>query len=87
MVAAHGEDVSGVEERHESVLSWANRTRKKSLLRVEGGPQRLKPDLFSTGYVRAKARTLQPSTINPEFKDLARNWGWKMITMHEKMYP
>jgi len=23
-------------------------------------------------------------TINPEFKDLAR---WKMITVHEKMYP
>ena len=26
-------------------------------------------------------------TINPEFKDLARTWGWKMITVHEKMYP
>jgi putative endonuclease len=26
-------------------------------------------------------------TINPEFKDLAQTWGWKMITMHEKMYP
>jgi putative endonuclease len=26
-------------------------------------------------------------TINPEFKDLAQTWGWKMITAHEKMYP
>jgi putative endonuclease len=26
-------------------------------------------------------------TINPEFKDLAETWGWKMITVHEKMYP
>jgi putative endonuclease len=26
-------------------------------------------------------------TINPEFKDLAQTWGWKMITEHEKMYP
>jgi putative endonuclease len=25
--------------------------------------------------------------INPEFKDLAQAWGWKMITAHEKMYP
>ena len=23
-------------------------------------------------------------TINPEFKDLAQTWGWKMITVHEK---
>src|ERR1700722_10186689 len=26
-------------------------------------------------------------TINPEFKDLAQTWGWKMTTAHEKMYP
>jgi hypothetical protein len=26
-------------------------------------------------------------TINPEFKDLAQTWGWKMITADEKMYP
>jgi putative endonuclease len=25
--------------------------------------------------------------INPEFKDLAQTWGWKMISVHEKMYP
>jgi putative endonuclease len=25
-------------------------------------------------------------TINPEFKDLAQTWGWKMISVHEKMY-
>src|SRR3984885_4811154 len=23
-------------------------------------------------------------TINPEFKDLAQTWGWKMIPVHEK---
>jgi hypothetical protein len=28
-----------------------------------------------------------PGAINPEFKDLAQTWGWKMITVHEKMYP
>jgi putative endonuclease len=26
-------------------------------------------------------------TINPECKDFAQTWGWKMITVHEKMYP
>ena len=26
-------------------------------------------------------------TINPEFKDLAQTWGWKMITAHKKLYP
>src|ERR1700733_13027127 len=26
-------------------------------------------------------------TQNPEFKDLAQTWGWRMITVHEKMYP
>ncbi len=26
-------------------------------------------------------------TVNPEFKDLAETWGWKMITTHEKMNP
>jgi putative endonuclease len=26
-------------------------------------------------------------TINPEFKDLAQSWGWKMISVQEKMYP
>jgi hypothetical protein len=26
-------------------------------------------------------------SLNPEFKDLAQTWGWKMITVHEKMYP
>ena len=36
-----------------------NRLRKKSLLRKASGPQRLKPDLFSSSYVRAEARTLQ----------------------------
>ena len=26
-------------------------------------------------------------TLNPEFKDLAEQWGWKFITAHEKMNP
>src|SRR5579859_2766990 len=26
-------------------------------------------------------------TINPKFKDLAETWGWRMITVHEKMSP
>jgi hypothetical protein len=26
-------------------------------------------------------------TMNPDFKDLAQPWEWKMITAHEKMYP
>jgi len=39
------------------------RLRKKLLLRIESDPQRLKPDLFSISYVRAKARNLQ----KPEF--------------------
>jgi putative endonuclease len=25
--------------------------------------------------------------INPEFKDLAQTWGWKMITVHDKDVP
>ena len=36
----------------------------------------------------AARKEAQPiRTINPEFKDLAQTWGWKMITVHEKMYP
>jgi hypothetical protein len=38
------------------------------------------------GWRRAKKLNLIP-TIHPEFKDLAQTWGWKMITVHEKMYP
>ena len=25
--------------------------------------------------------------VNPEFKDLAETWGWKLITVHEQMNP
>jgi hypothetical protein len=35
----------------------------------------------------AKRSSTSIATINPEFKDLAQTWGWKMITVHEKMYP
>jgi putative endonuclease len=38
------------------------------------------------GWLREKKLNLI-RTINPEFKDLAQTWGWKMITAHEKMYP
>jgi hypothetical protein len=35
------------------------------------------------GWRREKKLNLI-GTINPEFKDLAQTWGWKMITEHEK---
>jgi putative endonuclease len=38
------------------------------------------------GWRREKKLNLT-GTINPEFKDLAWTWGWKMITVLEKMYP
>ena len=38
------------------------------------------------GWRREKKLNLI-GTINPEFKDFAQTWGWKMITVHEKMYP
>ena len=38
------------------------------------------------GWRREKKLNLI-GTINPEFKDLAQTWGWKMIIVHEKMYP
>src|ERR1700722_7656956 len=34
----------------------------------------------------AKKKLKLIRTINPEFKDLAQTWGWKMISVHEKMY-
>jgi hypothetical protein len=42
-----------------------SRLQKNSLLRADSGPQRLKPDLFSINYVRAKARTLQQPKFFP----------------------
>jgi hypothetical protein len=41
---------------------------EKSLLRIESGPQRLKPDLFSISYVRAEARTLQQQSFSAACK-------------------
>jgi putative endonuclease len=38
------------------------------------------------GWRRDKKLTLI-RTQNPEFKDLAAQWGWKFITAHEKMNP
>jgi putative endonuclease len=38
------------------------------------------------GWRREKKLNLI-STNNPEFKDFAQTWGWKMISVHEKMYP
>jgi hypothetical protein len=43
-----------------------------SPLRVESGPQRLKPDLFSIRYVRAEARTLQQPEFSAACKPLLR---------------
>jgi hypothetical protein len=38
------------------------------------------------GWRRAKKPNLI-GMINPEFKHRAQTWGWKMITVHENMYP
>jgi putative endonuclease len=38
------------------------------------------------GWRREKKLTVI-RTLNPEFKDLAAQWGWKFITTHEKMNP
>jgi putative endonuclease len=38
------------------------------------------------GWRREKKLNLM-RTIHPECKDFAQTWGWKMITVHEKMYP
>jgi putative endonuclease len=38
------------------------------------------------GWRRAKKLNLI-RTVNPEFKDLAKTWGWMVITGHEKMHP
>jgi putative endonuclease len=38
------------------------------------------------GWRREKKLNLIRSA-NPEFKDLAEKWGWKLITTHEKMKP
>jgi putative endonuclease len=38
------------------------------------------------GWRREKKRNLIRK-ISPEFKDFAQTRGWKMITVHEKMYP
>jgi putative endonuclease len=51
----------------------------ESILRASAREKQLK------GWRREKKLNLI-RTINPEFKDLAQIWGWKMITVHEKMY-
>ena len=38
------------------------------------------------GWRREKKLTLI-RTQNPEFKDLAAEWGWTFITAHERMHP
>jgi len=38
------------------------------------------------GWRREKKLNLI-GTISPEFTDLAQTWGWKMITVHDKLYP
>jgi putative endonuclease len=38
------------------------------------------------GWRREKKLSLIRTT-NPEFKDLAEKFGWKLITMHERMNP
>jgi hypothetical protein len=46
--------------------------------------------MAARSFSTTKARTGGSATVfpvNPEFKDLAQTWGWKMIRVHEKMYP
>jgi putative endonuclease len=64
-----------VRTRHGLSLGPRTRTRK-----AIAGEKQLK------GWRREKKLNLI-RTIDPEFKDLAQTWGWKMITVHEKMYP
>ena len=56
---------NSLSEGFEKQPSGLKRLREESLLRIESGPQRLKPDLFPMRYLRANAgcgevaRTLQ----------------------------
>src|SRR5882762_8507194 len=43
-------------------------------------------DRIETAIAREKQLILIRVT-NPEFKDLAEKWGWKLITVHESMKP
>ena len=42
---------------------------------------------LSLGPGRREKKLNLIGRINPEFKDFAQTWGWKMITVHEKMCP
>jgi putative endonuclease len=61
-------------------VSKSGRRVRKTFAQPSPGKNKLK------GWRREKKLNLI-GTINPEFKDLAQTWGWKMITVHEKMYP
>ena len=61
-----------------TVFHWGREPRK--LRRYSHRPPREK-QLKGSRRVRKLNRI---GTINPEFKDLAQTWGWKMTTVHEK---
>jgi putative endonuclease len=66
-----------------------SRTGRKRLLYFEGYDNiraAIAREKQLKGWRRAKKLDLI-RTINPEFKDLAQTWEWKMITEHEKMCP
>ena len=54
--------------------------------RYEEIPNAIAREKQLKGWRREKKLNLI-RTINPEFQDLAQTWGWKMITVHEKMLP
>ena len=54
--------------------------------RYEEIPNAIAREKQLKGWRREKKLNLI-RTINPEFKDLAQTWGWKMITVDEKMLP
>ena len=57
-----------VEGKELKRLHWVNRLREKARRGIKVCPQRLKPDLFSDTYVRAKARTLPRPEFSVAFK-------------------
>jgi hypothetical protein len=41
---------------------------------------------FSTRGLEFISLHTDPAFENLDFKDFAQTWGWKIITVHEKMY-
>ena len=80
--------IDGAESKDPEDAYLAYAVRSFSTTEARTGPTRHGLSLAESkkGWRREKKLNLI-RTINPEFKDLAQTWGWKMITAHEKMYP